>query len=102
MKGLILPYAALFILGVFGAHITKKVQVGSLPIWATIGPSIVSGTLWGWIARRSESLSLMSVLFDIIYTSAFVFGFFLLGEKLTPLQIAGFVVSLVGIAMMAA
>lgn len=102
MKGLVLPYAALFLLGVVGAHVTKKVQVGSLPMWSTIGPSIISGTLWGWIARRSQSLSLMSVLFDIIYTAAFVFGFFLLGERLTPLQLAGFAVSLVGIAMMAA
>lgn len=102
MKGLVLPYFALFLLGVVGAHITKKIQVGSFPIWATIGPSIVSGALWGWIARRSQSLSLMSVLFDIIYTAAFVFGFFLLGERLTFFQVAGFAISLIGIAMMAA
>jgi len=102
MNKLLLPYVALFLLGVFGAYITKKVQHGILPIWSPIGPSMVSGFLWGWIAKRSHSLSLMSVLFDIIYTAAFVFGFFLLGEKLTPLQLAGFAVSLVGIAMMAA
>jgi drug/metabolite transporter (DMT)-like permease len=102
MGKLIVPYTALFLLGVIGAHITKKVQNDLLPIWSTIGPSIVSGLLWGWIAKRSQSLSLMSVLFDIIYTSAFVFGFFLLGEKLTPFQIVGFAVSLAGIAMMAA
>lgn len=44
----------------------------------------------------------MSVLFDVIYTAAFVFGFFLLGDRLTPFQIAGFIVSLIGVAMMAA
>jgi len=102
MKRLILPYFSLFILGVLGAHITKKVQSGTFPIWATIGPSIFSGVLWGWIAQRSQSLSLMSVLFDVVYTAAFVFGFFLLGDRLTPLQIAGFVVSLIGVVMMAA
>jgi len=58
--------------------------------------------LWGWIAQRSQSLSLMSVLFDVVYTAAFVFGFFLLGDRLTPLQVAGFAVSLIGVAMMAA
>jgi len=102
MKRLILPYLSLFVLGVLGAHITKKVQSGMWPIWATIGPSILSGMLWGWIARRSQSLSLMSVLFDVIYTAAFVFGFFLLGDRLTPLQVVGFIVSLIGVAMMAA
>jgi hypothetical protein len=102
MKRLILPYFSLFILGVLGAHITKKVQSGTFPIWATVGPSILSGMLWGWIAQRSQSLSLMSVLFDVVYTAAFVFGFFLLGDRLTPLQVAGFAVSLIGVAMMAA
>lgn len=101
MRRLILPYFSLFILGVLGAHITKKVQSGTLPIWATVGPSILSGVLWGWIAQRSQSLSLMSVLFDVVYTAAFVFGFFLLGDRLTPFQIAGFIVSLIGVAMMA-
>jgi drug/metabolite transporter (DMT)-like permease len=102
MKNLILPYAALFTTGVIGAFITKKVQVGVFPIWATIGPSIISGILWGLIAKRSHNLSLMSVLVDVIYTAAFVFGFFLLGDRLTPLQLTGFVISLIGVAMMAA
>jgi len=41
-------------------------------------------------------------MFDVIYTAAFVFGFYLLGDRLTPLQVAGFIVSLIGVAMMAA
>ena len=102
MKSLVLPYASLFILGVIGAHITKKVQSGTFPIWATIGPSILSGVLWGWISRKSQSLSLMSVIFDVVYTAAFVFGFYLLGDRLTTLQLAGFIISLIGVAMMAA
>ena len=102
MKNLILPYAALFATGVIGAFVTKKVQAELLPIWAPIGPSIVSGLLWGFISRRSHSLSLMSVLVDVIYTAAFVVGFVMLGDRLTPLQIAGFIVSLLGVAMMAA
>jgi drug/metabolite transporter (DMT)-like permease len=102
VKNLIAPYVSLFCLGILGAFVTKKVQGGSLPIWTTVGPSITSGLLWGYIARRSESLSLMSVLFDVIYTAAFVTGFVILGDRLTPLQIAGFFVSLFGVAMMAA
>lgn len=102
MKNLIIPYVALFMTGVIGAFVTKKVQAELLPIWAPVGPSIVSGILWGLIAKRSHNLSLMSVLVDVIYTAAFVFGFFLLGDRLTPLQLAGFVVSLIGVAMMAA
>ena len=102
MKNLILPYVALFTTGVIGAYITKKVQSDVLPIWAPIGPSIISGILWGLIAKRSHNLSLMSVLVDVIYTAAFVFGFFVLGDRLTPLQIVGFIVSIIGVAMMAA
>jgi drug/metabolite transporter (DMT)-like permease len=102
MKNLIASYFSLFCIGVFGAFITKKVQAGTLPIWAPIGPSIVSGVLWGYISRQSQNLSLMSVLVDVIYTAAFVVGFILLGDRLTPLQIAGFIVSLLGVAMMAA
>jgi drug/metabolite transporter (DMT)-like permease len=44
----------------------------------------------------------MSVLVDVLYTAAFVIGFMILGDRLTPLQIAGFLVSLIGVAMMAA
>lgn len=102
MKNLILPYVALFTTGVIGAYITKKVQSDVLPIWAPIGPSIISGVLWGLIAKRSHNLSLMSVLVDVIYTAAFVFGFFVLGDRLTPLQIVGFIISIIGVAMMAA
>jgi drug/metabolite transporter (DMT)-like permease len=102
MKNLIFPYAALFTTGVIGAFITKKVQSGVWPVWSPVGPSIVSGILWGLIAKRSNNLSLMSVLVDVIYTAAFVFGFFLLGDRLTPLQLVGFVISLIGVAMMAA
>ena len=102
MKNLILPYVALFTTGVIGAYITKKVQSDVLPVWAPIGPSIISGVLWGLIAKRSHNLSLMSVLVDVIYTAAFVFGFFVLGDRLTPLQIVGFIISIIGVAMMAA
>ena len=102
MKDLVPPYAALFATGVFGAYISKKVQGGAFPVWAPIFPSIVSGILWGLITKKSENLSLMSVLVDVIYTAAFVFGFYLLGDRLTTLQLAGFVVSLIGVGMMAA
>ena len=102
MRDLVLPYSALFATGVVGAYISKKVQGGYFPVWAPIGPSIISGILWGLISKKSHNLSLMSVLVDVIYTAAFVFGFFLLGDRLTPLQLAGFVVSLIGVGMMAA
>ena len=102
MKNLILPYTILFAVGVVGAFITKKVQSSEWPIWIPIFPSIASGILWGWIAKRSQNLSLMSVLVDVLYTAAFVTGFMILGDRLTSLQIVGFIVSLIGVAMMAA
>jgi len=102
MRSLVLPYLSLFLTGVVGAYVTKKVQGGTFPVWATVGPSLVSGLLWGAIAKRSLNLSLMSVLVDVVYTAAFVIGFVILGDRLTPLQIAGFVVALLGVAMMAA
>jgi drug/metabolite transporter (DMT)-like permease len=102
MNSLIAPYTTLFLIGIIGAFITKKVQASEMPVWAPVIPSIASGFLWGMIAKRSQNLSLMSVFVDVLYTAAFVIGFMILGDRLTPLQIAGFLVSLIGVAMMAA
>jgi uncharacterized membrane protein YeaQ/YmgE (transglycosylase-associated protein family) len=94
-----LAYLALFLVGMAGSLITKKVQMGSLPMYAPVITSMVSGLIWGWLTLESKNLSLMSIVVNVIYSSAFVFGFYLLGEQLTTFQLLGFVVSLIGIAM---
>lgn len=90
----------LFLIGMAGSFLAKKVQLGSLPIYAPIITSMLSGVIWGWLSLHSKNLSLMSVVVNVIYSSAFVLGFYLLGERLTAFQLFGFVVSLIGIIMM--
>lgn len=100
MIGLVLPYSALFLVGLFGSYVTKQVQGGLLPIWSPIFPSILSGLVWGYISRRVQSLSLASVVVDVVYAVSYVSGFLLLGETLTMRQVAGFLVALAGVVMM--
>lgn len=69
-------------------------------VWVTIFPSLASGLLWGLTSRTSTNLSLLPAVFDVLYTASYVAAFVLLGDRLTPLQVTGFLVSLTGVAMM--
>jgi hypothetical protein len=100
MVKIFFAYIVLFLVGIAGAFVSKKVQLGNLPIYAPILTSALSGIVWGWLSIQSKNLSLMSIIVNVIYSSAFVFGFYLLGEKLTTFQLLGFVISLIGIAIM--
>lgn len=52
---LIFFYCILFLIGVFGAFITKKVQIGELPVWTPIFPSILSGVVWDIAASNNSN-----------------------------------------------
>ena len=93
-------FVLLIFVGLGGGYITKLINRGVVPIWAAIFPSLASGLLWGLMSRTSTNLSLLSAIFDVLYTASYVVAFVLLGDRLTPLQVAGFLVSLAGVAMM--
>lgn len=95
-----LPYCILFFIGLVSAFVSKQVQSGSFPIWAPIGTSILSGVVWGWVASYSHNLSVTSVLVNVIYTFSFILGFYILGDRLSAMQITGLLVALAGIIMM--
>lgn len=86
--------------GLFGAFLSKKIQSRSIAPWWTVVPSLITGLIWGQAVRRFQNLSVLSAWFDVIYTAAYVFGFVLLGDRLTALQVFGFILSLVGVALM--
>lgn len=86
--------------GIFGAYLSKRINQGSLPIWWTIIPSLITGFTWGNMVKKHNNLSYLSALFDVVYTAAYVLGFVILGDRLTPMQIVGFIISMIGVALM--
>lgn len=94
-------FSLLIFVGLGGGYFSKLINRGDAAPWVTIFPSILSGLLWGLMAQsQGVNLSLMSILFDVVYTAAFVVSFVLMGDRLSPIQVAGFVVSLIGVTMM--
>jgi drug/metabolite transporter (DMT)-like permease len=94
------PIIPLFLIGLFGAWLAKQISNGNLPWWLPIIPSVCTGLLWGWVSKRSKDLSLATITFDIVYATAFLTGFFILGDRLSSLQILGVILSLIGVALM--
>lgn len=92
---------SLVLVGLFGALLSKKINQDELPWYTAIIPSIISGGVWGFFVRnKGINLSYASAIFDVIYTASYVMGFVLLGDRLTPIQILGFLISSFGIALM--
>lgn len=96
----LLPVIPLFLVGIFGAWLAKGISGGVLPWWLPTVPSVATGLLWGWVSRRSANLSLATVVFDVVYTGAFLAGFLLLGERMNLLQTCGVALALAGVALM--
>ncbi len=98
-----MPFLAvlpLFLVGLVGAWLAKGISHGDLPWWLPVLPSVGTGLLWGWVSRRSSDLSLATVVFDVVYTGAFLAGFLLLGDRLSLLQSCGVGLALLGVALM--
>lgn len=96
----LLVVVPLFLVGIFGAWLAKGISGGALPWWLPILPSLGTGLLWGWVSRVSSDLSVATVVFDVVYTGAFLAGFLLLGDRLSVLQSCGILLAMVGVALM--
>lgn len=95
-------FALLIFVGLGGGYVTKLINRSAAPVWTAMVPSVLSGLLWGFMARQqtSLSLSLLSIMYDITYAVSYVVVFVVMGDRLSPIQLCGFGVSLLGIAMM--
>lgn len=99
---LLVLFILLIFVGLGGGYVTKLINRSAAPVWAAMVPSVLSGLLWGFMARQQTglSLSLLSIMYDITYAISYVVVFVMMGDKLTPLQVLGFFVALSGVAMM--
>lgn len=96
------PYAILAIVttALAGAAISKAINLGALPWYAAVAGSVLSGLAWGFIAKNKQvSLVYASVLYDVLYALTYVLFLAATGEKLTPYQVAGVSLSILGIAV---
>lgn len=94
--------AVLGVVGVsiLGAALSKKVAQGTLPWYATVLLGPLAGLVWGWMASQKDvSLVYASIVYDVATTLTYVVYFSVLGERLTPLQWLGVVLSVFGTAL---
>lgn len=83
-----------------GAFISKAINEGSIPWYWAISTSVLSGLVWGWIAKnRDISLVYMSVLYDVLYAITYVVFLAIAGEKITTMQAVGVGISILGVAI---
>lgn len=92
----------LIIVGLIGGCLTKLINKGVVPAWAAVMPSVLSGILWGFMAKQQTTLSLsfLSMIYDVTYAASFVAVFVMMGDRLSFIQACGFAVSLLGVVMM--
>lgn len=94
--------ATALLLIVVGAATGSLVPPASASFWIAVAltavfPTLVAYGLYWWLLRRVGITSLNALLFLIAPTTAFA-GFLLLGEPLTLVTVAGFVLCGVGVA----
>lgn len=91
---------ALFLIGIIGAKVVKEISTGSLPWWAGVIVSVLSGIVWGYLNKNSFNLIKNLIVFNIVYSLAYLCGFALLGERLGWTQLIGFAISIFGVIVM--
>lgn len=97
---MLLPFLLLALNGLAGAVVAKNVRELTIPVWVSFLPSIVSASIWAWMARKGTMpLIMTSLLYDIIYLSAYTVGLLMVGERLTFAQSIGFMLCFAGIIL---
>ena len=95
-----MPLIVLSATAFLGAFVSKQISLGKINmLWALL-VSLVVGLQWAWIVKQSSSLIVSAVIFDVVYSSSFVLGFIILGDRLSWMQVLGFCLSVTGVAMM--
>jgi len=92
--------AFLFMIGMTGSAIAKGISLGMVPWWCPVFTSILASLLWGWTSRTATDLPWASAVFNVISMVGFMIGSVMLGSKLSPAQMTGLVMTLMGIGLM--
>lgn len=87
-----------FLVCIFSAYICTKIRAGELPGYATF----VSSTLLtlGWyysISYAKHSVLQINALIEVSASIGFYIGLYLMGTRLTPLQITGIFLMVIGL-----
>jgi len=67
-------------------------------LWAVLVPSVIGTTLLMWMMRHGEATKVTALLL-LVPPLAAVQGYLFFGETLTPLQIGGFLLALLGVLL---
>ena len=89
----------IFIAGVFGAIVSKQINLGNLPWWSTVVSATLSGLVWGWMVSQKKNLVYTSVLYDALMAITYILVLIFLGEKLTLIQFLAITLAIVGIIL---
>ena len=92
--------AFLFMIGMLGSGVAKGISVGLVPWWCPVFTSAAVSLMWGWTARGVRDLPWASAVFNVVSMVGFMVGSVMLGSKLSPAQVCGLVMTLVGIGLM--
>lgn len=92
----------LFFCGLAGAYSTIKCrQGGLLPVAMLFCVSMLTTTLWVYLAKRSSlPLTYASILFDIVYGGSYFASFILLGQRVTLVQGVGGGMAILGMTLL--
>ena len=91
--------ASLLAIGMIGALVSKGINHGKIGWYWAMVIAAASGAVWGWISRHPVSLVYASIVYDVVYALAYVIGLALLGDKVTPVQWLGVLVSILGVLL---
>jgi len=95
-----MPFIVLSTTAFVGAFVSKQINLGKINmLWALL-VSLVVGLQWAWLVKNSTAPIVSAVAFDVVYSTSFVLGFVVLGERMSALQAVGFALTVAGMAMM--
>lgn len=97
---IVLTILGLVTAGVSGAWVSTSVRAGEIGAWASWAVGQVSIIVWALQARaHTMSLVSASVLFDVVYTTAWFATYYWLGQSITLVQVAGIACLLLGMTL---
>jgi drug/metabolite transporter (DMT)-like permease len=91
---------SLLLCGAFGSYITILCRDDKLPSYGILLVSIAPAFIWLYIVKKIPiSLSVASVIFDVVLGLGYFFAFIAMGEQLTKRQLIGCIVAMVGLVL---